>query len=272
MYFPSLGFCICIAVLYNKLFRINTAGKKFSFGNPRFFSLYIILCLFAYQTVTRNNDWKDNYTLYSHDVLLSPNSVKAHYYLGLELTKVIAEKEKDENKKRRIYEEGLRELEKAVQIMPTFSSAYSQMGVAYYRLKNYEKAIENYEKSISLSPGTSIVLNNIGTVYFEWGKYHEAIEKFKQAVTADARYVDGYLNLGSAYGTLGEHYRNGNQPQKANEQFENAIKSFLEAIRHAPDNARAHFFLASTYRNVGDLKNAEKHFQIARQLDPNLKQ
>ncbi|MFI5164762.1 MAG: tetratricopeptide repeat protein, partial [Bacteroidia bacterium] len=156
MYFPSLGFCICLSILLVKLLRIETIDIKQLSSNAKFIPVLIIVILFGFKTYSRNADWKDNYTLYSHDVTVVPNSVKAHYYLGLELVKVVAVSEQDAEKKKKIYEEGIAELEKAVTIFPAFAGAYTQMGVAYYRMKNYEKAIQNYNKAIELNPVDAI--------------------------------------------------------------------------------------------------------------------
>lgn len=258
MYFPSLGFCICAGVLLCPSPPTGGSNDIRSFAlQGRGIILFIIISLFSYKTYSRNADWKDNYTLYSHDVHIVPNSVKAHYYLGLELVKVIANAEQDEEKKKKIYEEGIAELEKAVKILPAFASAYTQMGVAYYRMKNYEKAIQNYNKAAELRPSDAITLNNIGTVYFEWKKYAEAKEKFQQALQIDQRFIDAHMNLGSVLGTMND--------------FNGAIASFQNAIKYAPDNARAYFFIAVTYQNMGDKANADKYFQIAQQMDPNLR-
>jgi tetratricopeptide (TPR) repeat protein len=217
----------------------------------------VILFLFGYKTYSRNADWKDNYTLYSHDVEIVPNSVKAHYYLGLELVKVVAAAEENPEKRSKLYQQGIQELEKAVTIMPSFSSAYTQMGVAYYRMKDYDKAIQNYNKASELKPADAITLNNIGTVYFEWGKFSEAAAEFEKAIAIDARFVDAHMNLGSVYGTL--------------KDYNKAIASFQNAIKYAPDNARAYYFIGITYRNMGDKANADKYFQLAAQIDPKLK-
>lgn len=255
MYFPSLGFCICVSVLYVKYFMKE--NLKLETGNIKLYPIGIVLLLFSYKTFSRNPDWKDNITLYSHDVNIVPNSVKAHYYLGLELVKVVADAEQDAGKKKKDYEDGIAELEKAVKIYPSFSSAFTQMGVAYYRMKNYEKAIENYNKAAELSPSDAITLNNIGTIYFEWKKYPEAKQKFQEALAIDPRFIDAHMNLGSVLGTMND--------------FNNAIKSFQDAIHYAPDNARAYYFIAVTYQNMGDKINAEKYFQMAEKIDPKIK-
>lgn len=231
--------------------------NELSVTNWKLYPMVVILIAFSLKTYSRNYDWENNYTLYTHDVQLVPNSVKAHYYLGLELVKIIAEEEKNPEKKNKIYEQGISELEKAIAILPSFSGAYTQLGVAYYRLRNYEKAIENYNKAAVLSPSDAITLNNIGTIYFEWKKYVEAKEKFQQALAIDSRFVDAHMNLGSVLGQTGD--------------YKNAITSFQNAIRYAPDNAQAYYFIGITYANLKDKENAGKYFQMAEKLNPSLK-
>jgi tetratricopeptide (TPR) repeat protein len=65
------------------------------------------------------------------------------------------------------------------------------------------------------------------------------------------------MNLGSVYGTMGD--------------FDKSIESFLNAIKYAPDNAEAYYYLGMTYQNKGDKINADKYFQIAQQINPKLK-
>jgi protein O-mannosyl-transferase len=262
MYFPSLGFCMVMAILLcpnPKGSNHNPAFKIFrmsSLGVTKGVVLCIVVSLYGLKTYSRNADWKDNYTLYSHDVKLVPNSVKAHYYLGLELIKTVAETEQNPEKKKALYEEGIRELKRSVEIMPSFGSAFTQIGVAYFRLKNFEKAIENYNKATALQQADAITLNNIGSVYFEWKKYGEASENFNKALQIDPRFVDAYMNLGSVYGTLGN--------------FNSAIECFQNAIKYSPDNARAYFYIAMTYQNRGDKLNADKYYKIAEQMNPQL--
>ena len=257
MYFPSLGFCICIAFLFVRFLKIEAIDIQHPTSSVKLLPVLAVAVLFSAKTWSRNFDWKDNYTLYSHDVNIVPNSVKAHYYLGRELVKTVADAEQNPQKKADIYEQGIAQLEKAVQIYPTFAIAYTQMGVAYSRMKNYEKAIANYYKAAELKPSDATTLSNIGAVYFEWQKYPEAKEKFQQALRINARSVDTYMNLGMVLGTMGD--------------LNGAIDSFQNAIHFAPDNARAYFFIAVTYSSMGDRENADKYFQIARRMDPKLR-
>jgi hypothetical protein len=69
MFMPSLGICLAAAVLLYKM-AVRFGAKKIW--------LLILFIAFIYSAVTiiRNPDWKDNYTLLSHDVKISKHSGK----------------------------------------------------------------------------------------------------------------------------------------------------------------------------------------------------
>lgn len=259
MYFPSLGLCFLSSALLLRFSPslLNSELNMASFTRPVAIFLIAILVGYSVKTYSRNTDWKDNYTLYSHDVSLVPESVKAHYYLGLEMVKVKAQESNNEQENKEWLKLGIQELERAVEIMPTFGNAFTQMGVAWYRLKDFQRAIDNYNKAESLKPLDAVTINNIGSVYFEWGKYTEAEAQFRKAVELDRRFVDAWMNLGSVQGTMN--------------RFQEAIESFGQAIHYAPDHARGYFYLGITYENMGNKKQAQEYFKMAERLDPKLK-
>jgi tetratricopeptide (TPR) repeat protein len=65
------------------------------------------------------------------------------------------------------------------------------------------------------------------------------------------------MNIGSYYGTL----------RKSDE----AIRYFNDAIKYAPANARAHYFLGLAYQDKGDLRQSKEYLDKAYELDPGLK-
>lgn len=257
MYFPSLGFCMCIAALYMKFLSVPGIDIKQPKIILKLLPFFAVILLFSAKSWSRNYDWKNNNTLYAHDVELVPNSIKAHYYYGLDIIKTVAADEPDTEKKNKLYELGIKELERAIELFPTFTNAYTQLGVAYYRLKNFDMAIKNYNKSIELNHHDAIPFNNIGIIYFEEQKYPQARESFERALQIDSRFVDAYMNLGSVLGVT--------------KDYNNAIASYEKALLYAPDNARAYYFIAVTYVNMGDKVKADKYFQIAEQMDPSLR-
>ncbi|MBL4654730.1 MAG: glycosyltransferase family 39 protein, partial [Bacteroidia bacterium] len=76
-YVPSLGFCIALGY-----FLVLISDKiKFLTNHPqvKVFSLLAILLLaYSFKTVSRNNAWKNNLTLFETDIETSNNSSRAH--------------------------------------------------------------------------------------------------------------------------------------------------------------------------------------------------
>src|SRR4030095_12239687 len=86
------------------------------FQNKKVLAATLLLILpYSIKTISRNPVWKDNFTLYSNDVKLSPNSTRTHYYLGNYLVKPVAWEGKSEAEKNEILYKGITELKKSVE-------------------------------------------------------------------------------------------------------------------------------------------------------------
>ncbi len=263
LFAPALGFCLAIALLIHSFLKKNGETQPGDVGGfirqhaAPLGMTSVILVLFGYQTLARNVVWKSNLSLYSHDVLLAPNSTRTHYYLGNLLTKDDTYKDLDSAGKSMMIDSAIHELQRAVDIYPKFADAYNQMGVAYYRKKDYQKAYEKYELALKANPTDATIHNNLGTILFETGQYQEAMKAFSQAVRYKADYPEAYANLGSAYGMM--------------KDYDNAINYLSKAVKYDPGYAQAWFFLGITYRFKGDEVNAQQFLNKAYALDPTLK-
>ncbi len=94
MYMPSFGFCLVLTYFLLKF--TKTESIKWSYKNlAEFFSvnraLFLIVIgitvLYSVKTFSRNKDWKDDMTIFSHDVRISKNSATAHYIFGRTLSR-----------------------------------------------------------------------------------------------------------------------------------------------------------------------------------------
>lgn len=83
-YMPIVGLLGIIGVyLFLLLKKINNLHKTVSF--VFYTALMIIIASLMLRTITRNSDWKDGYTLYSHDIAIAQNSFDLENNLGVEL-------------------------------------------------------------------------------------------------------------------------------------------------------------------------------------------
>ncbi|MFN5224082.1 MAG: tetratricopeptide repeat protein [Bacteroidota bacterium] len=258
LYTPSLAVCIALAYAISKI--AGLTGQSWPKGKSMSFSLLILIPLVflgSAKTIARNPVWKDNFSLYSNDVELSPNSTRAQYYMGNYLVKKEAWEGKTPEEKSKILRRAIGYLQRSIQIYDKFSDAHLQLGVAYYNLGMNDSARVCYEKALSLSPRNHTILNNLGTIYFIQQDYAKALDLFKRAVELDPNYADGQSNLGSTYGVL--------------QQYDRALVHLLKAAELDPDNAQILNSLGTTYRFKGDERNAVLYFEKAYSINPALR-
>ncbi|MFN4931903.1 MAG: tetratricopeptide repeat protein [Bacteroidota bacterium] len=253
-FLASMGFCLGLSYLMALLFKLNVADlSKWSSDEKRkqfSYAIALILVLYSIKTISRNMDWKDNLTLYTHDVDLNPQSAKTHYYLGNELIKKIGEEEKDSIKRKEFLLKGIDEVKKAVSIFPEYSDGWTQIGVGFYKLNLMDSAAVYFQKGLQYNPSNSVALSNLGAYYFNKGRFVEAIDIFKKSIDLNPRFIDAMINLGSCYGASGN--------------YNEAIVWFTKAYELDPTNKKAINFLAVTYMNMKEPEKAAFYQNLLR--------
>jgi len=259
LYIPLLGFTIAASWMVLKLLNFPIANENktgyeiFTSKNQKAFAALAVFILpYGYLTVSRNAEWKDTVTLFSNDVKHSTKSALLHYNYANELKAELAEKETDIARKNAIYDSAIYHYNRALELYPGYEEVYEQLGLAYYHRGMDSAAFVNVEKALELNPNRSTAYNSLGTLYFEKRKdYNRALELYLEAVRRNPNYIDGWRNVGAAYGTLG--------------QFPKAIEAFQQVLRLDPVNVTALNFTSQTYRSMGDQASAELYERKARE-------
>ncbi len=264
MYMPSLGFCMAAGVLLVRLLKIEEASP-FTILQPMLgasskvlTAAGVLVLLYGFKTVSRNADWANDTTLFSNDVNLSPNSTRAHYYLGNRLMKDnhLATLTTEEEKRKALLQ-AIEELKKAADIYPGFTDAYNKIALAYDKLKDSVNTEKYYRIALEKSPNDHTFHSNYGSFLFNRRRYADAEYQYREAIRSNPNYADAHFNLGSVLGQTG--------------RFNDAIDEFNQTIQLDPEYATAYFFLGKTYENMGKKNEAENSYQKAQQLNPNLK-
>ncbi|MDP2907626.1 MAG: hypothetical protein Q8O03_06810, partial [Nanoarchaeota archaeon] len=125
-YLASISFCMLLA------WGITQIKKE----HIKIIAIVLILLSYTFVTLDRNQDWKNDYTLFKKTVELSPDYAKGHNNLGYELIT------------REEYKEAEKELKIAIQLNPTFSLAYSNLALAYLLQNKNNEAIAQAENAI----------------------------------------------------------------------------------------------------------------------------
>jgi protein O-mannosyl-transferase len=252
MLLPSVGFCLALAYAGVKLFHLSkvnaTSLKEFFAAGVKIIAVTaVVVVLYSFKTIDRNQDWKDNYTLFSHDVKVSTKSAHMHNYFGNLLSKPEQLERTDSIVVARTLDTAIVELNKAIEIYPKYADCYNQLGLIYYKKKMHKEAFDNYTLAIQYNNTNAVFHNNIGTLFFETGDYNGALKAMQRAVELDPHYTDALANLGSTFGTM--------------KDYNNALIYLHKCVKEDPNYANAYFFLSITYGFLNDKQNQEVYMQ-----------
>ncbi|MBK7232138.1 MAG: glycosyltransferase family 39 protein [Saprospiraceae bacterium] len=257
IFISSLGACLLFGYLLYRGLQSPHLGKL-TMG----FSC-VVFALFSFKTVTRNQNWKDNYTLFSTDVKVSHNSAKAQSSLGFDRMSKYRDT-RDTNAAKIILDEAILHLEKTVAINPREISCYHYLGNAYYMKRNYLKASEYYSKYMDFQPNNYDVIKNLATAYREEGRamamkqkdLEQALDYLFRSLKLNQNDPRTVESIGIAYGAL--------------EDFDQALNYLHKAADMAPRDAYIVVNLANTYYKKGDRMTATELMKKAYLIDPNL--
>lgn len=258
IFMPSVGFALAVAVL------LDRARTKWG-ATPAWSILAGAVLIFGVATILRNPVWKDNLTLFTSDIKVSPNSAKLCNAVGGELF-VQSTKEKNEPKRMAMLKEAVVHLENAVRIHPQYKNAYLLLGNCYNHLKVFEKSIASFKTALLIDPNYKEATDNLGITYREAGLYYgeteknprKALEFIEKAYETRPDEYETLRLLGVAYGSMG--------------QIDKALDFFGKALAQKPEDAMANYNLAISYQYSGNPEQAAIYMAKAEKLEPGIVQ
>ncbi len=300
MYIPSLGFCIIMAyfiIRYAKADSIknkyNDLSQFFSTNATMFMLLLVILGLYSFKTISRNGNWKNDKELFMHDVEVADNSVKAHYYLGIELSENLYLSTSDSNLKKTYIDRAIIEFKKSLDILP-LNDLYRKLGRCYDLKMDYKNSILVYNAKIKMDKfSDSIDFNNLSKAYYNLGhqysqtkQYDKAIPIYDSALKYKPNFSEAYNNKSVALLNTKNYdeaiavsdmaikldeknakaYVNKGCAYSNLKQFDKALEYFNKAIVINPNEHDAYYFMGVTYFNMGDKERAKTYFDKAEQI------
>ncbi|MGD8538947.1 MAG: protein kinase [Candidatus Aminicenantes bacterium] len=190
-------------------------------------------------------------------------------------------------------EDALKFLGKAIEIDPTFASAYLFLGMTYELSGQVKASHEAFEKAKTFSkkatekerlfieevyastvegdletgmqiikqmaekyPKEKIAPHRLGMYYRSKGLFNEAIEEFNKALALDPNFEPTLNHLGYTYSNMGD--------------YEKAIECFKRFASISPENANAIGSLAELYLRMGRLDEALAKFKEVLDISPDL--
>ncbi|HNQ13718.1 MAG TPA: tetratricopeptide repeat protein [Bacteroidia bacterium] len=296
LFIPSIGIAILIAFALAKLSKINLK-QTMSLNNLLFksmlaFGILIIISLtYSGMTWSRSADWKNDFSLFSADVLHAPNSSRIHYLYGNHLVQSVKQNLVDKNKMQWYIDTAIVHLKRSVEIHPKNVDAAMVLGDAYGQKRMYKEAVATFEKALLIEPNDGRLLNNMGNTYFRMGDQELALSTFHRALQLNANDADAYNNIGAVY--FGQSRIDEAQSMfiKAIElrpdyfdalknlgscfgikqNYDEAIIYLLKALEVSPNDASLLNTVGITYQLKGDQQNAAVYLNRAYALDPSIR-
>lgn len=198
-------------------------------------ALSVLLILgYAWRTVERNRDWRDDLTLYQSAVRAYPGSAKMQHALGDALSERgrFAEAEAAYRQALSIREDAL---------------TYNNLGNVAVATERWQAAEAAYQQALALGPDDVGAWVNLGLARLRAGRADGAAEAFEKATVLNPGDADIQYNLGAARSASGSHVA--------------AAQAYQRAVALRPDWAEAHFNLGNALRDSGDAAGAVGAYQ-----------
>jgi serine/threonine-protein kinase len=173
---------------------------------------------------------------YRRVIELDPNNPYAYNNLGA----VLVQSGK--------FREAVEPLQKSLQFS-VGGQAYSNLGIAYFYLKEYDKAISAYEKAVQLIPTSDMFVGNLAEAYHLAGQKDRAQATFEQAISLAYKELQVNPRDAITKGRLALWYGKEGDVQQA-------LKFIAEARAIDPNNVDLIYYQAQAFALANDNANA----------------
>lgn len=271
LYLPSLGFCVVLAVVVDKISPSPYITRILG---------GIIVSMLMLLTIQRNHVWLDEFSLWSDTLIKVPDNPRAHYAMGSVYdSKGLLDKAIMEYKEalryspdtpyiinalglayykkgtagdivnKELVEEAYRTYEKALKLDASHRDARYNRAILLHDQGLIDEAIKEYTELLEYKPSDFDVLNSLGYAYFQKGLFKEALVHYRKAMSIDPGAVAPYNNIGMVYAIAGETGE--------------AEKWFRKGQEIEPNSAEAHYNLGLLYQRNGKMTEAIKSYRRA---------
>lgn len=238
LYLPAIGGFSILAAYLVKLVDAKRGRERFLIAGI----IAIVLFFYGWVTLSHNSKWRDNTTLYLHELKYSPDDCILHNNLG------------NEYRRKGLYSEAEQEFQRSIALNPKYPLAYNNLGLVYLEQGFLEKAINSFQQAAGLRPDLPQIFINLGRTYQKQGRTESALASFRQAIEANPLHAPAYHHLGVLLAGL--------------ERRPEAIHCYQRAIEVNPLFIPAYYNLGFILKQQGDLEQAQSYWQKALNISP----
>jgi tetratricopeptide (TPR) repeat protein len=161
LYFPSIGFCLLIALGLERVLR--------SYPRALLVALSLVVALHGVRAAVRTPEWKSNERLYLADLPRSPNSARVQSNAGFA------------EQLRGNHAVALQHFDRALEIDPSFHNAYRNAGISLFMVGDLEQAMHVFREELARNPDDRELMRYLARALQRLGRHREADELLARA-------------------------------------------------------------------------------------------
>lgn len=190
-YLASAGLLFLFSLGTRRLFHLIRKDQRRGLLIFQILAITSLSILTFYQTTL----YRDNETLFKHNVEINPGAWAAHNNLGVEY------------QKQGKFTEAVRHYKYAVELNPQFMDAHNNLGILLAQDGKLGEALDHFQKALSIKPNDPRTLVNIGILHSIKKDYETAVSHMEKALEVDPASANAAFNLALVYIRKGEQGR-----------------------------------------------------------------
>lgn len=193
----SFGFCLLVGGL------VSLIAKDFNLKKPKAleWSLIAVLAVLSVRTIVRNSDWKDQRTLFLHDVKHLQNSAQVNNLVANSLMEYVSKNpDIPQGEKTALARQAVTYYDKAIDVWHGFFNAAFDKGRVGMFIGDTTIAIAGFEKAVEIgNPDFLFPYYNLQDIYLKQRKLDKYMEINRKLLVLDSINPKIYSHLANSY-------------------------------------------------------------------------
>ncbi len=185
-YLPTIGLALALVWLLDEWLPAARVVRI-----PALAGACALLGVLAVATARQVAWWRDNHTVFTRTLALSPGNSVAHHCLGIELLEAGRPRE------------AMTHFEAALRIAPAFTDARIDYGGALAMLRRYDEAVVQFREVVR-TRDTAGARHNLGRALMHLRRVDDAITEYRAALREDPDHYETLVELATTLGERGQ--------------------------------------------------------------------
>lgn len=256
LFVPSLAFCVLLAwiivAIAAYILKIQPNGIGYKNNTVKWVAIPLIV-IYSMATLYRNSLWKDDITLFTHDVKNAPGSAQAHNLLAIHLIQKSFTLT-NPNEQTEIRKEALGHLKESNRIYPKMFNVAYDIGRAYALLNMADSAVVAFQYASTLDTNFYNIQLSIAEIYFSQAKYDDAIPYLQYMIRKLPDYYPSYEKLSYIY--------------FLKKEYNNSVELNRQAITRMPNTPEPYINIVRTFIGINNIDSARHYALQAYKIAP----